>query len=167
MRYLTLGLGLLASLTLGPPAEAQPVDPQLSAPITRFMEAFNKGDTEGAAATHAAGADLVIIDEVPPYMWRGPKAFTAWMADLAKNDTAHGITDQQVALGTATRVESDGAWAYVVAPSTYTFKEKGVSMRAQAQMTFALKKDPAGWMIHGWTWTGPRAQKVSGVSDEQ
>ena len=34
-------------------------------------------------------------------------------------------------------------------------------MREEAHMTFALKKDPAGWSIHGWTWTGPRAKKVA------
>ena len=29
-------------------------------------------------------------------------------------------------------------------------------------MTFALKKDATGWLIHGWTWTGPTAPKVTG-----
>ena len=36
-------------------------------------------------------------------------------------------------------------------------------MREAAQMTFALKKGASGWLIHGWTWTGPKAQKVSGA----
>ena len=38
------------------------------------------GDVAGAAATHAAEADLVIIDEVPPFLWRGSQAFQAWAA---------------------------------------------------------------------------------------
>jgi hypothetical protein len=29
-------------------------------------------------------------------------------------------------------------------------------------MTFTLKKGAGGWLIHGWTWTGPRARKASG-----
>jgi hypothetical protein len=164
MRLLTLALVLGTMLTLESAAQAQPADPQITAPVTRFIEAFNKGDVAGAAATHASGADLVIIDEVAPYMWRGAKAFDAWLGDLDRDAKAKGITDQQVTLGKVTRVESDGAWAYVVVPSVYAFKEKGVAMREQAQMTFALKKDAAGWSIHGWTWTGPRAQKVTPVT---
>lgn len=164
MRHLILGAMLCAGLGIGSPAQAQAVDPQLTSPITTFLAAFNKGDIAAAAATHAAGADLVIIDEVSPYMWRGAKAFMSWVADLERNDKARGITDQKVTLAAVTRVETDGDWAYVVVPSDYTFKEKGVPMRERAQMTFALKKETSGWSIHGWTWTGPRAQKASGAA---
>ena len=161
MRYLTLGIMLCASLVVGSTVQAQPIDPQIAAPVTRFIDAFNKGDVAGAAATHASAADLVIIDEVAPYLWRGAKAFDTWMSDLDRDAKAKGITDQHVTLGMVTRVETDGTSAYVVVPSAYDFKEKGVSMREEAQMTFALKKDPAGWSIHGWTWTGPRAKKIT------
>ncbi len=37
----------------------------------------------------------------------------------------------------------------------------GVAMREAAQMTFVLKKGAGGWLIHGWTWTGPKPQKVA------
>ena len=68
MRYLTIGAIVCACVSIGSTVQAQTADPQVMAPITRFMEAFNKGDTAGAAATHAADADLVIIDEVAPYL---------------------------------------------------------------------------------------------------
>jgi hypothetical protein len=29
-------------------------------------------------------------------------------------------------------------------------------MREPAHMTFVLKKGTSGWLIHGWTWTGPK-----------
>ena len=57
---------------------------QVMAPITKFMETFNKGDVAGAASTHAAGGDVVIVDEVPPFVWRGPGAFQGWAGDLAR-----------------------------------------------------------------------------------
>jgi hypothetical protein len=136
------------------------------APINRFLEAFNKGDAAGAAATHAAEADLVIIDEVTPYLWRGPQAFSTWAADLERDDKKNGVTDQKVSLGAATRVETDGVGAYVIVPSVYTFKQRGVAMREAAQMTFTLKKGPNGWLIHGWTWTGPRAKKVAAAASK-
>jgi hypothetical protein len=164
MRYLTLGALVCACVSLGSTAQAQTADPQVMAPINRFMEAFNKGDTAGAAATHAVDADLVIIDEVAPYLWRGAQAFQAWSADLDRDEKKRGVSDQKVSIGAVKRFESDGTSAYIVVPSTYTFKEKGVAMRETAQMTFTLKKGAAGWLIHGWTWTGPRAQKLSATA---
>jgi hypothetical protein len=52
--------------------------------------------------------------------------------------------------------------AYVVVPAVHTFKERGVAMREAAQMAFALKKTAGSWLIHAWTWTGPKPQKVAG-----
>ena len=128
----------------------------------KFISSFNKGDTAGAASTHAAGADLTILDEVAPYLWRGPKAFHSWGADLEADAKKNGITESMVTLSAATRTETSGDSAYVVVPAVYTFKLKGTPMREAAQMTFVLKKGTSGWLIHGWTWTGPRAQPAGG-----
>lgn len=162
MRKLILGAFVCVCVCTASAVQSQTTDPQVMAPINRFLEAFNQGDVAGAAAAHAAEADLVIIDEVSPFLWRGVQAFQTWAADLEKDAKARGITDQMVSIGAATRTETDGAGAYVIVPSVYTFKEKGVAMREAAQMTFTLKKGAAGWLIHGWTWTGPKAQKASG-----
>ena len=164
MRNLMLGALVYVGLGLGAAVQAQTPDPQIVAPINAFLEAFNKGDVAGAAATHAATADLVIIDEVAPYAWRGPQAVQAWAADLERNDKAQGVTAQKVTLGAVTRVESNGTAAYVVVPAVYTFTEKGVAMREAAQMTFVLKKGATGWLIDGWSWTGPKATKAQGPS---
>jgi hypothetical protein len=159
MRYLTLGVVAGCVLT-GVAVRAQSPDPQVMAPINKFIDAFNKGDTAGAAATHAAEPDLVIIDEVPPFHWSGPKAFQMWAADLEGDSKKNGMTDEKVTIGKATRVETDGGSAYVIVPSTFSFRQKGVAMRETAQMTFTLKKGAGGWLIHGWTWTGPKPRKV-------
>lgn len=153
-----LALAALACLCIAPAAQAQTTDPQVMAPITKFMETFNKGDVAGAAATHAG--DVVIVDEVPPFEWRGQGAFQGWAGDLAAYDKKNGISDEHVAIGKATRTEVDGDRAYVIAPAVYTYKQGGAAMRASAQMTFALKKESAGWLIQSWTWTGARAKKA-------
>jgi len=31
-----------------------------------------------------------------------------------------------------------------------------------SQMTVALKKGAGGWLIHSWTWTGPKPTKAGG-----
>ena len=162
MRYLIIGA--LVSMCVGSPVQAQTTDPQVIAPITKFIDAFNKGDMAGAAATHAAEADLVITDEVPPFLWRGAQALKAWAADLEADGKKNGMTDEKVTLSPATRVESNGADAYVVVPAVFTFKQKGAAMRESAHMTFVLKKGATGWLIHGWTWTGPKAPTAAGAA---
>ncbi len=155
MRFLIIGA--LVSLSAGSVVQAQTTNPLVTAPITKFIDAFNKGDMATAAATHAAQADLVIIDEVSPFRWQGADAFKAWAADLMADGKKQGITDQKVTLSPATRLESNGTDAYVVVPAVYSFKKGGVAMRESAHMTFVLKNDAAGWLIHGWAWTGPKA----------
>lgn len=164
MRYLTLVP--LACALLAAPLAAQTPDAQLTAPIQKFMDSFNKGDVAGAAATHAAGADLTILDEVPPFLWRGAKAFQEWSTALDSASKQAGITDQVVTISAPTRTETSGDSAYVIVPAVYTYKEKGVAMREAAQMTFVLKKGASGWLIHGWTWTGPKPQRAAAPAKE-
>jgi len=159
MRYLTLGV--VVWCVMGAGIGAATADAQLMAPIQRFVDSFNNGDAAGAAATHAATADLAIIDEVPPYLWRGPQAFQTWSADLDADSKKRGITDQVVTLGAPTREETDGDRAYVVVPAVYTFKDGGVAMREASQMVFALRKGDGGWLIHGWAWTGPKPRRAA------
>ncbi len=154
-------LGVVLTVVLGASAVAAATDPQIVAPLHKFADRFNKGDVAGAAATHAATDDLTIVDEVPPYAWHGPQAFSTWASALESHDKANGITDEKVTIGDATRVESDGQQAYVIVPAVYEFKQHGKAMHEKAQMTFVLKKDPGGWMIHGWTWTGPKARPAT------
>jgi hypothetical protein len=152
---------LLAALVctfacIGATAAATP-DAALNAPIQQFIDSFNHGDAAAAAAAHGKG-DLTIIDEVPPFLWRGRDAFKAWSDDLAADATKNGITDQWVALGDTVRQESAGDRAYVIMQATYTFKRNGAPMHEAAQMTFALQKEDGSWRIAGWTWTGPAPQ---------
>ena len=147
------------ALAIGLSAPAAARDAALEAPITAFIEAFNKGDNATAKAQMAAGG-VVIIDEVPPFRWGGPKAFDMWVADYGKDATAKDITEPMVRIGTPTRELVTGNHAYVIVPSVYSFKLKGVAMSETAQMTFALDRGVAGWKIVAWTWTGPDASPV-------
>ncbi|MFI4933288.1 MAG: nuclear transport factor 2 family protein [Caulobacterales bacterium] len=129
------------------------------APINQFIDSFNKGDVAGAAAAHAA-TDLTIIDEVPPHIWRGPGAFNAWVSDLMANDKAHGMSGENVVLGTPLKQVISGDKGYVVLAVTYTYKQNGVNMSEPAEMTFALVSGAGGWKIAGWAWDGTEPQKA-------
>jgi hypothetical protein len=158
VRQLVFGVVLLlavCSFALAAP------NPEVMAPIQKFIDSFDKGDAAGAAATHSATEDLAITDEIPPHLWRGPRAFQAWAADLENYAKANGMTEEAVTIGTPTRVESNDRQAYVVVPAVYAFKQGGAAMRETAQMTFVLNKGDHGWLIHGWTWTGSKPEPAA------
>src|SRR5471030_171927 len=144
--YFMLGAGAAAAAT---------TDADVAAPIHQFVDAFDKGDGATAAAAHWT-EDLTIVDEVPPYVWKGPQAFATWAHDLAADDAKGGVNGEKVTLGTVSRTEIDGDNAYVVIPAVFSFKDHGAPMSEPAQMTFALRKGPGGWRISAWTWTGPK-----------
>jgi ketosteroid isomerase-like protein len=151
-----LMLGLAGSLALGSTAVAATTRAELTAPITTFVDAFDKGDVKAAAAPYVS--DVSIIDEVPPYAWRGPTAFTAWATDLTANDKKLGLTAEKLTLGDVVRTETDGRHAYVVMAAVYSFTTaKGAPMHENARMTFALRKVADAWKIAGWTFTSAKA----------
>jgi ketosteroid isomerase-like protein len=153
MRTWIVSAGAIALIT-GYAHAASPQD-DITAPITAFVAAFDKGDMKTAAAQTADS--LTIIDEVAPYSWTGPNALSGWAGALIGGDAKAGISGESVAISPPSRIEADGEDAYVVVPAVYSFKNHGEPMREAAQMTFALHRGAAGWKIAAWTWTGPQA----------
>lgn len=151
-------IGLTGALLLMTAPSAFAGDAGVEATIRQFADAFNKGDMKTAKALHIAAP--VITDEIAPYFWRGAKAFDSWGADLGKAEAAEGKSGGQVTIGAPTRENVSGDHAYVIAPTTYTFKQKGKTMRETSQITIALAKEASGWKIASWTWTGPEAKPV-------
>ena len=154
----TLILVAVTATALASGAMAQTPDARLLAPINRFIDSFNKGDVAGAKATHAN--DAVILDEVPPYHWRGPKAFDTWVADLTAYDAKHGITNEAVKLGKVRRVETSGDRGYVVVSVVYSYKQRGASVAQPAEMVVSLASGAGGWKITSWAWSGNVSRKV-------
>jgi hypothetical protein len=154
-----LMLTLLVSMGLVATAGAATPEAELLAPIHQFIISFNKGDAAAAEAAHLS-TGVIIIDEVPPYLWQGPGAFKAWSKDLDAHDKHAGMTDQQVTLSKVSLVESTADTGYVAMDAIYWYKQKGVLTREPAHMTFALRKGAAGWKIAAWTWTGSASQEA-------
>lgn len=154
MKYLVIAvLVACAPITAAPAATDTPI-----AAVNQFLDAFNKGDVATAAAAHTDAP--VIVDEFAPHLWSGTGALTNWAKDYDTDAKARKITEPAVALGTPDVNTSDGTTAYVVVPSTYTFKQNNVAMRQPAHMAFALTKTTDGWRIAAWTWAGTVPVKV-------
>jgi len=151
-------LSITAACVLFLASAAHAGDAAVEATIRQFGEAFNKGDVAAAKALHVPAP--TIIDEFGPHYWSGPSAFDRWLSDLGKSEAAEGKTDAKVAISPPTREVVSGNRAYVIVPATYTFKQKGGTLRETAQMTFVLAKEASGWKIHAWTWTGTEGVPV-------
>ena len=143
-------IALVAVALAGPTAvSAQQKD--VMALVHQFVEAFNKGDTKGAAA--ACAEQTAIIDEFAPHAWQGPGACVTWMRDYDADAKKEGITDGVVTLGTPRHVDVSGDYAYVVIPSDYAFKKQGKPVKETGSMfTLALQRSDAGWRVSGWAW---------------
>jgi len=143
---------IAAAVLLAPQAVAQAPDADPMAPVTRFLEAFNAGDVAGVAAAHAD--DVVIVDEAPPFIWRGREALARWLADLGAEDARRGVTGGAVTLGAVRRRLVHGDRAFVVIDAVYRYREQGVATVEPAVMTLTLEQGADGWKISGWTWGG-------------
>ena len=140
------GVGLwvlaLATLTIG----ATPSGPM--AAVHQFTAGFNKSDA--TMMMDACASETGIIDDFPPHEWMSCgdwwKAFVAF----SKQD---GDTGATVTLGTPTHVDVTGNVAYVVVPTTYTFKHRGKPVtETGSTWTLVVKNTPAGWRITAWAW---------------
>ena len=59
-------------------------------------------------------------------------------------------------VGNPRHVDVTGARAYVVAPTSYTWKQHGKAQKEKnATFTVALQKGAAGWRMVGWSWSTP------------
>ena len=161
MRYVTLGAFVL--LFMGAAVSAQAPDAQIMAPIQKFMDSFNKGDMAGAAATHAAGSRNC----------RSPTRCRPTSGEAHRRSKPGAATWPPMTRSLASPIRPSrsvrrrGSKRAPIRPmsscrpSTRFSERGGVAMRESAQMTFALKKGASGWLIYGWTWTGPKPQKVA------
>jgi ketosteroid isomerase-like protein len=149
MHAISIGLAIVV-LAAGPKASSEKA--AVMAPVTQFVDAFNKGDTKTAAAICADQTS--IIDEFPPHEWHGAGACLTWMNDYDADAKKNGITDPVVTLGKPLHVDVTGDRAYVVVPADYVFKKKGVVTRESASiLTVALQKVAAGWRVTAWSWS--------------
>jgi hypothetical protein len=142
---------LLAACVLGIASPAVAQQAEVLVAVNHFVDGFNKGDLKVLLSSCAN--ETSIIDEFPPHEWHGAGACKRWMDDYNSNAKANGITDGLVTLGKPSHVDVTGDRAYVVIPSTYTWKQKGVAMREDGSaFTFAMHKEKEGWKFTGWSW---------------
>lgn len=155
MRRFLIALTLTVALQASSVAQQKPVSSEKTAamaPVHQFVDGFNKGDTKTALA--ACADQTSIIDEFPPHEWHGSGACAQWANDFDADSKKNGVTDGHVTLGAPRHVDITGDRAYVVVPSSYSYKQNGKPMKEiGSTFTFVLQKGATGWRIIAWTWS--------------
>jgi len=149
MRHLVAAAFLL--LAAGSPAFADAEQDAALAPVHVFIDAMNAGNMKAATAAYAPS--VTIVDEFPPFLWRGKAGFAQWFKDGDAAAKAAKMSAQTLALETPRTVTVAGARAYAVIPARLDFKEDGRPVHETGSFTFALTKTGAGWRIAAWSWT--------------
>jgi hypothetical protein len=137
---------MLVMLTAGSVSASDQAD--VMAAVHQFID----GETETAIA--ACADETSIIDEFPPYSWRGPGACARWSKDYHANLQKNGITGGLVTIGQPRHVNVAGDYAYVVVSASYSWKRNGKPVKETGStFTATLQKVAAGWRITAWAWS--------------
>jgi hypothetical protein len=121
------------------------------ATVRQYIDYFNNGDLKAMAAT--CDVSMSILDGLPPHAWQGPTACEDWHRDVMAAGEREGATGYSVTLGEPWHVDITGDRAYVVVPSTMTFKVHGEQVAQSGSIfTVALRNLAEGWRISAWAW---------------
>ena len=125
--------------------------------VRDYIAAFNSGDVKSMAAICAV--PMSILDGMAPHVWHGPTATQEWYRDVLVEGEHLGAAGYFVALGEPRHVNITGDNAYVVVPTTMTFKLQGKQItQTGAIFTVALRKLDDTWRIAAWAWAKGTAQ---------
>jgi ketosteroid isomerase-like protein len=138
----------VAVLAAGPAAATDKAD--VMALVHHWVDAFNNGDMKSMAA--ACADQTSIIDDFPPHVWNGTGACDKWSSDFQAFVKSGGDTDPAVTIGKPWHIIVTADYAYVVAPTTFSFKHKGKPVTDGGVLTVTLQKGAADWRMTGWAW---------------
>jgi ketosteroid isomerase-like protein len=142
---------LIAALLAAAPAFASD-ESDIIAQIGHFNHGLDSGQMDEAFAT--CGLPVTIIDEFPPHVWSGPHGCRDWAAAFGTYNTTMGITDPAAKIGKPRLITVSGDTAYVIAPTTYSYKQNGRKVtEAHATLTIAFARTAGTWLMTAWSWT--------------
>lgn len=127
------------------------------AAVNTYIAAFNNGDAKAMAA--ACANPTSILDGMHPHLWVGPTACADWYRDVLAEGGREGASGYAVTPGKPRHLNIKDDAAYVVLPTTMTFKLKGKQItQTGATWTVALRKVDGEWRIAAWAWAKGEAK---------
>lgn len=144
----SLAIGMRSGATASPATSAMAV-------VQQFGNAFNKDDAKGMAALCTSPAS--ILDDFSPHTWTGPTACADWAADYDTWAKQNHVAGGTVTVAKPWHVDITRNRAYVVVPTTFSYKMHGKSVVMTGNVwTLVLVKTSATWRITAWAWADGR-----------
>jgi hypothetical protein len=134
-------------LTIAPAASALASDKD---DVMAVLNLWN--DTDSAKSISSCADDASVIDDFPPFEWRGSGACANWSKAFDAFAQKNGITDPTGTIGKPKQFTVNADHAYVVVPATFAYTMKGKPVKLTAIATFSLHKTASGWRITAWSW---------------
>ena len=114
--------------------------------VRHYIESFNKGEAKAMAAMCAV--PMSILDGMAPHVWHGPTACEDWYSDVMIEGEHVGATDYSVELGEPQHNNIAGDSAYLVIPTTMSFKLQGKQITQSGATFYCGTSQSHRWMAH-------------------
>jgi ketosteroid isomerase-like protein len=141
---LALTPGAIAATTNVPPA-----------PILRLanatMQAANSNNAAGFAGLYTN--DAVVVDENPPFVWRGAGAGTAWWNAVAAVARRMNLTHLKAINIRISEFKESASDAYLVQPMTVSGIANGKPFSEAGTTTYTFHNAGGTWLISSQVWT--------------
>lgn len=146
-----VALAPAAAVAASPPPPAQPVPPAAILKLTNAV--VNASNTDNASLLSKLYAnDATVVDELPPFLWRGAGAGVAWWRAVeAFTKTKHErikLVDVRVS-----EFQSSATDAYLIQPMTIIEMGNGKPGSESGTMTYTFHKSGGDWLISSQVWT--------------
>jgi hypothetical protein len=155
----TISFALLVALAVGAPRAGFAATADATQPVEKLFTAFNADSRAGLVAAYAPGA--VVVDEFAPFVWHAPSAAAAFYDSFLALRKAAKLTKLHAIHGPLVFLAYDDAKtsAYVVAPTTITYRAADRPLMETGRWAFVLKKISGTWLIANSTWATTFAQR--------
>jgi len=148
-----LALSVFLTLCVGPVlAVAAPAPPP---PIAKLATAVISGANANDASAFAGlfTSDAVVVDENPPFAWRGAGAGVAWW-NVVREVTQKAKVSGVKAIGVRTSEFKQSATdAYMIQAMTVSGSQGGKPFAEPGTMTYTFHKSGGTWLISSMVWT--------------
>lgn len=147
MRNVLLALAMVMSAT-APAAASDKAD--VMEVVQHWADAFARGSFNTDISP--CSEDAVVIDDLQPHVWQGPRACTEWFRAFEAWASTAAVTNAAIKLGTIRHLEFDSGFAYLVAPVTLSYIKAGMPVNFPGIITMTFRKEESGWRVSGLAW---------------
>ena len=100
--------------------------------------------------------DLILVDEIPPFVWKGKNASARYFKDFKTFTSNFKLTELKAEVKDAAWIVEDKNLAYAVFPVNITTRnnEKMKVVGEEGLWTISFKKSKSGkWLLHSSAWS--------------